>query len=49
MESLEILSTGFSRRLRCHQIGRNYYTRGPEGNDIHQTNIPHIRVDFFIL
>ncbi|KAL6003363.1 hypothetical protein ACLOJK_023586 [Asimina triloba] len=30
------------------EIARNssYYKRGPEGNDIHKTNVPHIRVEF---
>ncbi|GJN33504.1 hypothetical protein PR202_gb22113 [Eleusine coracana subsp. coracana] len=41
-----VCQSGFSHRLKSHWIGRNYYRRGPEGNDIHQTNVPHIRVEF---
>ncbi|ONM61046.1 AMP deaminase [Zea mays] len=41
-----VYQSGFSHRLKSHWIGRNYYRRGPEGNDIHQTNVPHIRVEF---
>ncbi|KAF9665232.1 hypothetical protein SADUNF_Sadunf16G0101200 [Salix dunnii] len=29
-----------------HWIGKEYYRRGPDGNDIHRTNVPHIRVEF---
>ncbi|KAK6943472.1 AMP deaminase [Dillenia turbinata] len=27
-------------------IGKEYYKRGPGGNDIRKTNVPHIRVEF---
>ncbi|KAK6245087.1 hypothetical protein QUC31_011496 [Theobroma cacao] len=29
-----------------HWIGKEYYKRGPDGNDIHRTNVPHIRLEF---
>ncbi|KAJ0027625.1 hypothetical protein Pint_34874 [Pistacia integerrima] len=32
--------------LPSHWIGMKYYKRGPNGNDIHKTNVPHIRVKF---
>jgi hypothetical protein len=32
--------------LQTHWIGRNYYKRGPSGNDIHRTNVPTIRIEF---
>lgn len=32
--------------LQSHWIGKEYYKRGPAGNDIHRTNVPHIRVEF---
>lgn len=32
--------------LQSHWIGKSYYKRGPEGNEIHKTNVPHIRVEF---
>lgn len=31
---------------QSHWIGRNYYKRGPDANDIHKTNVPRIRVEF---
>ncbi|KAJ6863812.1 AMP deaminase [Populus alba x Populus x berolinensis] len=31
---------------QSHWIGKEYYKRGPAGNDIHRTNVPHIRVEF---
>jgi hypothetical protein len=47
---LQILAHGCMsfnfRLLKSHWIGRNYYSRGAEGNDIHQTNVPHIRIEF---
>ncbi|KAF3336965.1 putative AMP deaminase [Carex littledalei] len=41
-----VYQSGFSHALKSHWIGRNYYLRGPEGNDIHKTNVPHIRIEF---
>ncbi|XP_010937877.3 probable AMP deaminase isoform X2 [Elaeis guineensis] len=41
-----VLQSGFSHAHKSHWIGRSYYKRGPDGNDIHQTNVPHIRVEF---
>ncbi|GAB4833967.1 hypothetical protein Ancab_032217 [Ancistrocladus abbreviatus] len=41
-----VLQSGFSHALKSHWIGKEYYRRGPEGNDIHKTNVPHIRVEF---
>uniref|UniRef100_A0A7C9CXL4 AMP deaminase n=1 Tax=Opuntia streptacantha TaxID=393608 RepID=A0A7C9CXL4_OPUST len=41
-----VLQSGFSHVLKSHWIGQRYYKRGPEGNDIHKTNVPHIRVEF---
>lgn len=32
--------------MQTHWLGKNYYKRGPEGNDIHKTNVPHMRVEF---
>ncbi|KAL7264377.1 hypothetical protein ACSBR1_002347 [Camellia fascicularis] len=31
---------------QSHWIGKKYYERGPNGNDIHKTNVPHIRLEF---
>ncbi|BFG36440.1 hypothetical protein CerSpe_227150 [Prunus speciosa] len=41
-----VYQSGFSHALKSHWIGREYYKRGPDGNDIHRTNVPHIRVEF---
>ncbi|GKA94358.1 AMP deaminase [Tanacetum coccineum] len=41
-----VYQSGFSHVLKSHWIGREYYRRGPDGNDIHKTNVPHIRLEF---
>ncbi|CAL9069920.1 unnamed protein product [Musa banksii] len=41
-----VYQSGFSHALKSHWIGKNYYRRGPDGNDIHKTNVPHIRLEF---
>lgn len=41
-----VYQSGFSHALKSHWIGKSYYKRGPDGNDIHKTNVPHIRVEF---
>ncbi|KAI3947262.1 hypothetical protein MKX01_019915 [Papaver californicum] len=41
-----VYQSGFSHALKSHWIGLSYYLRGPDGNDIHKTNVPHIRVEF---
>ncbi|XP_021744886.1 AMP deaminase-like [Chenopodium quinoa] len=41
-----VLQSGFSHALKRHWIGERYFKRGPDGNDIHKTNVPHIRVEF---
>ncbi|KDP24426.1 hypothetical protein JCGZ_24990 [Jatropha curcas] len=41
-----VYQSGFSHALKSHWIGKEYYRRGPDGNDIHRTNVPHIRVEF---
>ncbi|OMO97581.1 hypothetical protein COLO4_14507 [Corchorus olitorius] len=41
-----VLQSGFSHALKSHWIGKEYYRRGPDGNDIHRTNVPHIRLEF---
>ncbi|KAF6147006.1 hypothetical protein GIB67_036725 [Kingdonia uniflora] len=41
-----VYQSGFSHALKSHWIGKSYYKRGPNGNDIHKTNVPHIRVEF---
>ncbi|KAI9153405.1 hypothetical protein LWI28_010846 [Acer negundo] len=41
-----VYQSGFSHALKSHWIGLEYYKRGPDGNDIHRTNVPHIRIQF---
>ncbi|KAK9073079.1 hypothetical protein SSX86_007401 [Deinandra increscens subsp. villosa] len=41
-----VYQSGFSHVLKSHWIGQQYYKRGPDGNDIHKTNVPHIRLEF---
>ncbi|XP_024962270.1 AMP deaminase-like isoform X2 [Cynara cardunculus var. scolymus] len=41
-----VYQSGFSHVLKSHWIGQEYYKRGPDGNDIRKTNVPHIRLEF---
>lgn len=41
-----VYQSGFSHALKAHWIGKGYYKRGPNGNDIRRTNVPHIRLEF---
>lgn len=41
-----VYQSGFSHALKSHWIGKEHYKRGPDGNDIRKTNVPHIRVEF---
>ncbi|KAJ7961213.1 AMP deaminase [Quillaja saponaria] len=41
-----VYQSGFSHALKSHWIGKGYYKRGPDGNDIQKTNVPHIRLEF---
>ncbi|XVE97109.1 hypothetical protein REPUB_Repub02eG0282400 [Reevesia pubescens] len=41
-----VYQSGFSHALKSHWIGKEYFKRGPNGNDIHKTNVPHIRLEF---
>ncbi|XP_015897244.3 AMP deaminase isoform X1 [Ziziphus jujuba] len=41
-----VYQSGFSHALKSHWIGKEYYKRGPDGNDIRKTNVPHIRLEF---
>lgn len=41
-----VLQSGFSHALKSHWIGKGYYKRGADGNDIRKTNVPHIRIEF---
>uniref|UniRef100_A0A7N0V6I0 AMP deaminase n=1 Tax=Kalanchoe fedtschenkoi TaxID=63787 RepID=A0A7N0V6I0_KALFE len=41
-----VYQSGFSHEDKAHWLGNKYYLRGPEGNDIHKTNVPPLRVTF---
>ncbi|KAH6798240.1 AMP deaminase [Perilla frutescens var. hirtella] len=41
-----VYQSGFSHALKSHWIGKEYFKHGPDGNDIHRTNVPHIRLEF---
>ncbi|KAJ0094328.1 hypothetical protein Patl1_16309 [Pistacia atlantica] len=41
-----VYQSGFSHMAKSHWLGNNYYIRGPEGNDIHKTNVPNLRIAF---
>ncbi|KAL0375356.1 UNVERIFIED_CONTAM: AMP deaminase [Sesamum radiatum] len=41
-----VYQSGFSHALKSHWVGTEYFKRGPDGNDIRRTNVPHIRLEF---
>ncbi|EXB63797.1 AMP deaminase [Morus notabilis] len=41
-----VYQSGFSRAAKMHWLGSKYFLRGPEGNDIHKTNVPGLRIAF---
>ncbi|EFJ23750.1 hypothetical protein SELMODRAFT_174618 [Selaginella moellendorffii] len=41
-----VYQSGFPHHMKLHWIGHKYFKRGAAGNDIHKTNVPHIRVEF---
>jgi hypothetical protein len=41
-----VLQSGFEAPYKAHFIGDSFYLDGPEGNDIHLTNVPSIRIQF---
>ncbi|KAL8106243.1 hypothetical protein AgCh_029869 [Apium graveolens] len=41
-----VYQSGFSHAAKSHWLGKKYFKRGPEGNDIHKTNVPHMRISF---
>ncbi|XP_015575300.1 probable AMP deaminase [Ricinus communis] len=41
-----VYQSGFSHVAKLHWLGSKYFVRGPEGNDIHKTNVPHMRIDY---
>ncbi|XP_021292923.1 probable AMP deaminase [Herrania umbratica] len=41
-----VYQSGFSHMAKLHWLGNKYFLRGPEGNDIHKTNVPSMRIAF---
>ncbi|KAI4328370.1 hypothetical protein L6164_020728 [Bauhinia variegata] len=41
-----VYQSGFSHEAKAHWLGDKYFLKGPEGNDIHKTNVPDLRVSF---
>ncbi|KAI9170510.1 hypothetical protein LWI28_029054 [Acer negundo] len=41
-----VYQSGFSHTAKLHWLGDKYFIRGPEGNDIHKTNVPKMRIAF---
>ena len=41
-----VLHSGFPHACKKHWIAEEYYKPGPEGNDIHKTNVPDLRLKF---
>lgn len=41
-----VLQSGFPHNCKQHWISDTYWKQGPEGNDIHKTNVPCIRVQY---
>ncbi|UKJ88848.2 adenosine monophosphate deaminase 2 (isoform L) isoform 3 [Theileria orientalis] len=41
-----VLMSGFSPKVKSHWLGPNYMKEGPEGNDIHRSNVPDIRISY---
>lgn len=43
---ISVLQSGFEQRFKAHWIGNNYWRRDYRANDIRQTNIPDVRIQF---
>ncbi|XP_020975347.1 AMP deaminase isoform X2 [Arachis ipaensis] len=41
-----VYQSGFSHQTKLRWLGDKYFLRGPEGNDIHKTNVPSLRIAF---
>ncbi|KAJ8569895.1 hypothetical protein K7X08_006472 [Anisodus acutangulus] len=41
-----VYQSGFKHADKMHWHGSKYYKRGPQGNDIHKTNVPNMRISF---
>eukprot|EP00271_Cylindrocystis_brebissonii_P004024 TRINITY_DN1537_c0_g1_i2.p1 TRINITY_DN1537_c0_g1~~TRINITY_DN1537_c0_g1_i2.p1 ORF type:complete len:137 (-),score=24.91 TRINITY_DN1537_c0_g1_i2:1820-2230(-) len=41
-----VYQSGFSHPIKCQWLGQQCFKRGPDGNDIHKSNVPHMRVEY---
>lgn len=41
-----VLHSGFPHACKKHWVAAEYWRAGPEGNDIHKTNVPNLRMRF---
>ncbi|MCD9637812.1 hypothetical protein HAX54_021316 [Datura stramonium] len=41
-----VYQSGFKHADKMHWLGSKYFKRGPQGNDIHKTNVPNTRISF---
>ncbi|GAX72628.1 hypothetical protein CEUSTIGMA_g84.t1 [Chlamydomonas eustigma] len=41
-----VLHSGFPHACKKHWVASEYWRQGPEGNDIHKTNVPNLRLRF---
>ncbi|CAD6920612.1 unnamed protein product [Tilletia controversa] len=41
-----VLQCGWEMELKRHWLGKDFYLSGPEGNVMHKTNVPDIRLQF---
>jgi len=41
-----VLHSGFPHACKKHWVSEHYWRPGPEGNDIHKTNVPNMRLKF---
>jgi AMP deaminase len=41
-----VLHSGFPHACKKHWVASEYWRAGPEGNDIHKTNVPNLRMRF---
>ncbi|KAA8529476.1 hypothetical protein F0562_033725 [Nyssa sinensis] len=41
-----VYQSGFSHEAKLHWLGNKYFKIGPEGNNIHKTNVPNMRTSF---
>ncbi|KAL0004007.1 hypothetical protein SO802_011568 [Lithocarpus litseifolius] len=40
-----VYQSGFSHSAKLHWHGDKYFLTGPEGNDVHKTNVPPLRIE----